>query len=84
MEQEKSKIIDLLKVSFDEDSGTYKVEVPNGSNVNETAFCVMVLVKCLIRDGFVNTKQDFYDMVNKYYDDSQFEEVKKEEENGEK
>lgn len=70
---------DLLKVTrkiTDDNSETYGVSIPNGSNVHQTAFCVMVLIKCLVNDGLIKSKQEFFDLITKYHDDPQFDEVK--------
>ena len=70
-------LVTLLNVSFDNNDNTYKVMVPKGSNAAETAFCIAVLAKVFVRDGIIKNAKELLDAVNKYIDDPQFEEVKK-------
>ena len=39
-----------------------------------------VVLKCLIRDGIIKEAKDVTDLINKYLDDPQYNEVKKDEE----
>lgn len=81
MEQESKELKktvrkELLNVSFDEENNTYHVFIPSGSSVSETAFCVHVLIKCLIKDGVIEKSEEFINLVNKYLGDIQYEELK--------
>lgn len=66
-------ITKLLTVSFDAAKNQYKVEIPQGSNVAESAFCVTVLIKTFIANNIIKDKNEFLDLVNKYCDDPQYE-----------
>lgn len=65
----------LLAVAFSEENNTYSVDIPAGSSVAETAFGMAVVIKCLIRDGVVEKSTDVTDLVNKYLEDPQYQEV---------
>ena len=65
----------LLAVAFDDETGTYSVDIPAGSNVAETAFAMSVVIKCLVKDSVVEDCTVVTDMVNKYLTDSQYAEV---------
>jgi hypothetical protein len=66
----------LLAVAFDDENGTYSVDIPAGSNVAETAFAMAVVIKCLVKDGIIDTHKIITDAIDKYLTDSQYEEVK--------
>ena len=72
MEEQLSQ--DLLRVSFDNENGRYEVEVPQGSSLNETAFCIAVVIKCFVRDGLIE-KEEMLELINKYLEDPQYQEV---------
>ena len=69
---------ELLKISFDDDTGQYGINVTQGSSLQETAFCVSALIRVLIRDKFIKEPSDFLGLVIKYLDDPQYEEVQNE------
>lgn len=71
----------LMAVAFDQTNNTYSVDLAKGSNVAETAFSMAVVIKCLIRDGIIKEARDVTDLINKYLDDPQYNEVKKDEQN---
>ena len=77
--KDENKIL-LMAVAFDQTNNTYSVDLAKGSNVAETAFSMAVVIKCLIRDGIVKEAKDVTDLINKYLDDPQYNEVKKDEE----
>ena len=54
----------------------YNVQIPKGSNVPETAFCMTVVVKCMLRDGVIQKAEELTDLINKYCNDPQYSEVK--------
>jgi hypothetical protein len=66
----------ILKVDTDPINSTYTVTSHAGSSVNEIAFAVHVVIKTLIRDGYIKTKKEFDKLVNKYFNDIQYAEVK--------
>lgn len=69
----------LLAVAYEEgDNGkaNYIVDIPKGSTVTETAFCMNVVIRCLVRDGIIKDSKEFIDYVLKYLDDVQHSEVK--------
>ena len=69
----------LLAVAYEEgDNGkaNYIVDIPKGSTITETAFCVNVVIRCLVRDGVIKDSKEFIDYVLKYLDDVQYSEVK--------
>ena len=77
--KDENKIL-LMAVAFDQTNNTYSVDLAKGSNVAETAFSMAVVIKCLIRDGIIKEAKDVTDLINKYLDDPQYNEVKKDEE----
>lgn len=78
--KDENKIL-LMAVAFDQTKNTYSVDLAKGSNVAETAFSMAVVIKCLIRDGIIKEAKDVTDLINKYLDDPQYNEVKKDEQN---
>lgn len=78
--KDENKIL-LMAVAFDQTNNTYSVDLAKGSNVAETAFSMAVVIKCLIRDGIIKESKDVTDLINKYLDDPQYNEVKKDEQN---
>jgi hypothetical protein len=69
----------LLAVAFEEaEDGTanYIVDIPKGSTVTETAFCVNVVIRCLIKDKIIEKPSDFLDYVTKYLNEPQYGETK--------
>ena len=77
---DENKIL-LMAVAFDQTNNTYSVDLAKGSNVAETAFSMAVVIKCLIRDGIIKEAKDVIDLINKYLEDPQYNEVKKDEQN---
>ena len=65
----------LLGVAFSDTNNTYTVDIGSGSSVPETAFCISVVIKCLIRDKIIEKSEEILDLVKKYLEDSQYEEV---------
>lgn len=66
----------LMAVAFSESKNSYIVDLAKGSNVAETAFAMSVVIKCLMKDGIIKSPTDVTDLVNKYLNDPQYEEVK--------
>lgn len=75
MENNNDKKI-LMAVAFSEENNTYIVDIPSGSSVSETAFCMSVVIKCLIRDGIIKDANEVTDLINKYMTDPQYQELK--------
>lgn len=75
MEQQKSTVKTVLKVTTDLNGTTYDVSADEGSSVNEMAFAVMVVIRALIKTGNIKDAKEFTDLVNKYLTDVQYEEV---------
>lgn len=79
MEKENIERKLLLAVAFEEgDDGqaNYIVDIPKGSTVTETAFCVNVVIRCLIKDKIIEKPSDFLDYVTKYLNEPQYGETK--------
>lgn len=73
---EKENLKLLLAVTFDESSGNYNVDIPAGSTIAETVFGFSVVIKCLLRDGLIKSPQEIYDMLKRYTEDPQYQELK--------
>lgn len=67
---------EVLKVETIDETGQYFVSSATGTSVAEIAFCVSVIIKCLIRDGHLKEAEEFYQLIRKYVDDEQYAEVK--------
>lgn len=65
----------ILAVAVDDETNSYSVDIPAGSNAAETAFAMSVVIKCFVKDGIVDDHSVMTDMINKYMTDSQYEEV---------
>lgn len=65
----------ILAVAVDDETNSYSVDIPAGSNAAETAFAMSVVIKCFVKDGIVDDHRVMTDMINKYLTDSQYEEV---------
>ena len=67
----------LMAVAFNMDTNMYTVDLGKGSNVPETAFAMSVVIKCLLRDKLIKSATEVTDLIQKYLDDPQYEELKK-------
>lgn len=65
----------VLRIDTDFENSTYNVSADEGSSVNEMAFAIMALIRILEREGKVESRDVFLDMIKKYYDDPQYKEV---------
>ena len=72
----KKKNFTLLQVDYNPEQDRYNVKVPAGSNVAETAFCMVVVAKCLVRDKVIDNVNVLTDLIKKYAEDPQYDEVK--------
>lgn len=75
MNEPNSKI-PMLTVSLDIDKNIYQVDVPKGSTVNEIAFNMAVVIRCLLKDNVIKDVTEITDLVIKYCTDGQYDEVK--------
>lgn len=79
-DSENTNVSEVLAVRFNHDKNVYTVSTSQGSSVNEMAFAVMVVIKTLMRDGYIKDSKEFIDLINKYLGDPQYEEVKNDDE----
>lgn len=75
MEEQNNKVL-MLAVAFDESKNTYSVDIPQGSSLNEVAFNMAVVIRCLLKDGIIKDSKEVTDLIIKYCTDGQYEEVK--------
>ena len=75
MNEPNSKV-PMLTVSLDIDKNIYQVDVPKGSTVNEMAFNMAVVIRCLLKDKVIKDVTEMTDLVIKYCTDGQYDEVK--------
>lgn len=54
------------------DAGAYQVYLYPGMTVAEMAFNVMVSIRLLEQGGYIKDKSDFTNLVDKYYNDTQY------------
>ena len=64
-----------MNISFDNATGNYNVKIPQGSNLNEVFFGINVLIKCLVRDGIVESEEKIYETLKRYATDPQYQEL---------
>ena len=65
----------LMAVAFSESKNSYTVDLAKGSNVAETAFAMSVVIKCLMKDGIIQSSADVTDLIDKYLNDPQYKEL---------
>ena len=65
----------LLAISFDSEGNRYQVDIPEGSTIAETVFGFSVVIKCLLKDGLIQSPTEIYDMLKRYTEDPQFQEL---------
>ena len=70
----------ILSISTDDENGSYQIRIPEGSNVAETMFAISAMIRCLVRDGVIDDAKIATDLLNKYLNDSQYDEIKEVEE----
>lgn len=73
MEESKFETKTIICITCDEKN--YTVRADQGVSVPEMAFATMVLIKTLLNGKYIDSKDDFIKMVNKYFDDPQYAEV---------
>lgn len=61
----------------------YQIYLYPGMTVAEIAFDVMVTIRLLMKDGYLKSKEEFLKMVDKYYDDPQYEPLREEDDDAE-
>lgn len=72
------KILQYGVLSSDEG---YQVYTYPGMTVAEMAFNVMVTLRLLEDGGYLKDKDEFIELINKYYNDPQYKPVEKDEKN---
>lgn len=75
MDEQNNKVL-MLAVALDTDKNVYSVDIPKGSTINEVAFNMAVVIRCMVKDGVVKDAKEMTDLIIKYSIDSQYEEVK--------
>lgn len=75
MDEQNNKVL-MLAVALDTDKNVYSVDIPQGSTINEVAFNMAVVIRCMVKDGVVKDAKEMTDLIIKYSTDSQYEEVK--------
>ena len=68
----------ILEISLNEDGTKYNIKVPQGMSLQELMFSIAAMIKCLIRDGAITKQEEATELLMKYLTDSQYEEVKEE------
>lgn len=76
METEPVKTVKtVLHVETDFETSLYTVKADKGTSVNEMAFATMVVIRTLIKNGYLKNRHEFIQLVHKYFNDPQYEEV---------
>lgn len=70
----------ILEITFDDESGNYNLKAGKDMSVNEVMFGVAALIRCLVRDKVVDDKNVPVEMLNRYLNDPQYDELKEAEE----
>lgn len=70
----------ILSISTDDETGNYQISIAEGSNLAETMFAISAMIRCLVRDGVIDDSKVATDLLIKYLNDSQYDEVKENEE----
>lgn len=65
----------LMTVAFNESKNSYIVNLAKGSNVAETAFAMSVVIKCLMKDGIIKSTNEVTELIDKYLNDPQYNEL---------
>lgn len=65
----------ILSISTDDENGSYQISIAEGSNVAETMFAISAMIRCFVRDKVIDNMSIATDMLNKYLNDSQYDEV---------
>lgn len=68
--------IDILKMTLDKNTGVYNFSVPPGGNLNECFFAISAFIRCLQREGYLESKEAGLEQIKKYLEDSQYDELK--------
>ena len=74
MEEQNGKQL-ILAIAYSTNKNQYSFDIPSGMSLQEVAFAVAALAKCLKRDNVIETEQLFVDLVTKYLNDPQYNEV---------
>lgn len=71
----------ILQYGVISDENGYQVYTYPGMTVAEMAFNVMVTIRLLEDGGYLKEKDEFIELINKYYNDPQYKPVEKDEKN---
>lgn len=66
----------ILQYGVLSDGAGYQVYTYPGMTVAEMAFNVMVTIRLLEDGGYINDKDEFLALINKYYNDPQYAPIK--------
>ncbi len=75
MDEQNNKVL-MLAVALDPDKNVYSVDIPKGSSINEVAFNIAVVIRCMLKDDVIKDAKEMTDLIIKYSTDGQYEEVK--------
>lgn len=62
----------MLGVLATEDGSGYQLYTAPGMSVAEIAFDVMVIIRLMLQDGYLKSKEEFDALVQKYFTDPQY------------
>ena len=57
MDEQNNKVL-MLAVALDTDKNVYSVDIPKGSTINEVAFNMAVVIRCMVKDGVVKDAKE--------------------------
>ena len=76
---------EILSISSNTKGDNYSINVSAGVSVGEMAYGINVMIRAMIRDGVIPNGKEFIDLITRYLNDPQYNEViKKGENNGKK
>lgn len=65
----------ILAVAANDETGSYSVDIPAGSNAAETAFAMAVVIRCFVKDGVIDNPKIMLDLITKYATEEQYDQV---------
>lgn len=65
----------ILAIGFNHTQNNYEINIPQGSNLNEVAFGISAMIKCLLRDAVLKEPQEFLELIVRYLTDPQYNEL---------
>ena len=63
----------LLAVAFDHDNNNYIADIPAGVTVEEAIFSMSVVLRCLEKDGIIESTKKAEELLHRYLTDPQYE-----------